>query len=110
MFFVGDVSSFASYYQDNMVLQREPHKAVILGYGTLGAIVIFALEEDVQNTSGISGPNDKGVWPFVLNPRKKGFTCLLIILFRPFCFDPFWIALLQLIYANTILAIFHQLH
>jgi len=53
-----------------MVLQREPHKAVIWGYGTLGATVIFVLEEDVQITSVISGPTGKGVWSFVLDPRK----------------------------------------
>jgi len=53
-----------------MVLQREPHKAIVWGYGTLDATVIFALEEDVQNTSVISGPTGKGVWSVVLNPRK----------------------------------------
>jgi len=70
VFYVDDVFSFASYYQDNMVLQREPHKAVVWGYGTLGATVIFALEEDVRITSVISGPTGKGVWSVVLKPRR----------------------------------------
>ena len=53
-----------------MVLQREPHKTVVWGYGTLGATVIFALDEDAHITSVICGPTGKGVWSVVLNPRK----------------------------------------
>jgi len=53
-----------------MVLQREPHRAVVWGYRTLGATVISALEEDVQTFLVKSGPTGKGVWSVVLNPRR----------------------------------------
>jgi len=53
-----------------MVLQREPHKAVVWGYGTLEATVIFTIEKDVQTVLVKSGPTGKGVWSVVLHPRR----------------------------------------
>jgi len=53
-----------------MVLQREPHKAVVWGYGTLGANVTIEIEQDVHTTSVVSGPPGRGVWSVVLNPRR----------------------------------------
>ena len=55
-----------------MVLQMEPHKAAIWGYGAVGAIVNVSLIQDVYSTKVIVGPNDTGVWRVVLKPHIAG--------------------------------------
>jgi len=64
------VFSFASYYQDHMVLQKEPHKAIVWGYGTPGATVIIILDEDAYLATVKLGPSGKGVWLVTMNPQK----------------------------------------
>ncbi|KAM4704298.1 sialate O-acetylesterase [Rhinophrynus dorsalis] len=65
---------FASYYADHMVLQREPSKAVIWGYGEVGAVVTVSLyqgsEAISKNTVEINGV--AGVWKVLLDPVKPG--------------------------------------
>nr|CAB3266065.1 sialate O-acetylesterase-like [Phallusia mammillata] len=64
--------AFASYFQNNMVLQREPHRAVIWGYGTVGAIVNVSIIQDVYSTKVKAGPNGKGVWSVTFRPQPVG--------------------------------------
>ena len=49
---VDGVLRFASYYQDHMVLQKSPERAVVWGYGPEGAQVKFTLSgQHQQNIS-----------------------------------------------------------
>ncbi|XP_029922909.1 sialate O-acetylesterase [Myripristis murdjan] len=63
--------AFASYYGDNMVLQKAPERAVLWGYGPEGA----------QVTLWLSGPKrqktppvtvTKGIWRVTLDPVEAG--------------------------------------
>ncbi|XP_002124590.3 sialate O-acetylesterase-like [Ciona intestinalis] len=67
-----DEFAFASYYQNNMVLQMEPYRAVIWGYGTIGATVNISLIQDVYSTKVRAGPTGKGVWSVTLNSHAAG--------------------------------------
>jgi len=53
-----------------MVLQKEPHKAIVWGYGTPGATVIIILDEDAYLATVKLGPSGKGVWLVTMNPQK----------------------------------------
>nr|CAB3266066.1 sialate O-acetylesterase-like [Phallusia mammillata] len=68
----GDDFAFASYFQNNMVLQREPQRAVIWGYGTVGASVMVSLDSDIYMTTVTTGPNGKGMWVVKLEPQPVG--------------------------------------
>nr|XP_039256019.1 sialate O-acetylesterase-like [Styela clava] len=69
--------AFASYYQNNMVLQMEPHSAVIWGYGTPGATVNISVNvQDVYSTKVKvhSGFPDRGIWMVKIKPQPAGST------------------------------------
>uniref|UniRef100_H2ZGF6 Sialate O-acetylesterase domain-containing protein n=1 Tax=Ciona savignyi TaxID=51511 RepID=H2ZGF6_CIOSA len=55
-----------------MVLQMAPYRAVIWGYGTVGAIVNVSLIQDVYSTKVHPGPDDKGVWSVTLKSHAAG--------------------------------------
>uniref|UniRef100_H2ZQA6 Sialate O-acetylesterase domain-containing protein n=1 Tax=Ciona savignyi TaxID=51511 RepID=H2ZQA6_CIOSA len=63
---------FASYYQNNMVLQRAPHKAFIWGYGKLGATVTVLISQDVYAATVRQGAGNKPVWSITLNGYATG--------------------------------------
>ncbi|XP_002124647.2 sialate O-acetylesterase-like [Ciona intestinalis] len=63
---------FASYYQNKMVLQREPHRANIWGYGMLGANMTLSISGTNYTTTVRVGPNKASVWNFILHPYKAG--------------------------------------
>ena len=46
---------FASYYQDHMVLQRHPNRAVIWGYGNVSSAVTIKFEDTVYEAGVIAG-------------------------------------------------------
>ena len=46
---------FASYYQDHMVLQRNPHPAVLWGYGNVSSSVTVKVDGTTYVTTVISG-------------------------------------------------------
>uniref|UniRef100_H2Y181 Sialate O-acetylesterase domain-containing protein n=1 Tax=Ciona intestinalis TaxID=7719 RepID=H2Y181_CIOIN len=60
--------AFASYYQDNMVLQRAPHKSVIWGYGKLDAKVTVLVMQDEYTTHVQLGTSNIPVWSVTLKP------------------------------------------
>ncbi|XP_039620043.1 LOW QUALITY PROTEIN: sialate O-acetylesterase [Polypterus senegalus] len=68
---------FASYYGDHMVLQREPARAVIWGYGSNEANVTLTLLGHVINVSQIAQVVD-GKWKAVLPPMKPGGPFTLV--------------------------------
>lgn len=63
---------FASYYQDNMVLQAEPHNAVIWGYGSLGSTVEVLVDSHSYVAKVDRMIDGQGVWRVVLNPYTAG--------------------------------------
>lgn len=72
---------FASYYGDHMVLQQQPARAVVWGYGEPGARVVVSLEpgsepglepglETISKTAVTI--NDEGVWKLLLPAMGYG--------------------------------------
>ncbi|XP_074891074.1 sialate O-acetylesterase isoform X1 [Buteo buteo] len=71
----GVMLSFASYYGDHMVLQKEPAGAVVWGYGEPGAAVTVTLSRDgglivMKKMVQVKGP--PGTWTTVLDPMDQG--------------------------------------
>ncbi|XP_071432531.1 sialate O-acetylesterase isoform X2 [Pithys albifrons albifrons] len=71
----GGLLSFASYYGDHMVLQKEPAGAVVWGHGQPGAVVTMALLGTgglvvMKKTAQVKGPS--GTWTTVLDPMDEG--------------------------------------
>ncbi|KAI9537209.1 hypothetical protein NQZ68_027243 [Dissostichus eleginoides] len=65
------VLRFASYYQDHMVLQKSPERAVVWGYGSEGAQVSLTLSG--QNQQKISQATvTNGTWRVSLDPVEAG--------------------------------------
>ncbi|KAJ4942114.1 hypothetical protein JOQ06_011982 [Pogonophryne albipinna] len=65
------VLRFASYYQDHMVLQKSPERAVVWGYGSEGAQVKFTLSgQHQQKISQATVTN--GTWRVTLDPVEAG--------------------------------------
>ncbi|KAK2846979.1 hypothetical protein Q5P01_009978 [Channa striata] len=62
---------FASYYQDHMVLQKSPERAVLWGYGPEDARVLVSVSGPThQETSPVSVTN--GIWRITLDPVDAG--------------------------------------
>ncbi|XP_056139956.1 sialate O-acetylesterase [Lampris incognitus] len=62
---------FASYYDNSMVLQRSPERAVLWGYGLDGAQVTVSLSGLVtQKTHPVTVT--KGIWRVTLDPVEAG--------------------------------------
>lgn len=69
----GGTFRFASYYGDHMVLQQQPSRALIWGYGELGAQVTVTLirgSDAIAKTPVII--NGEGVWKVLLPPIEYG--------------------------------------
>ncbi|XP_061331984.1 sialate O-acetylesterase isoform X3 [Pezoporus flaviventris] len=71
----GAILSFASYYGDHMVLQKEPAGAVVWGYGEPGAAVTVALSGDgglvlMKKMAQVKEPS--GTWMTILDPMDQG--------------------------------------
>ncbi|CAH1270682.1 SIAE [Branchiostoma lanceolatum] len=68
--------AWASYYSDHMVLQREPNRAVVWGYGDVGANVtvsVYPTEKGKVYHSIVQiGPTGKGVWKVTLDAMPAG--------------------------------------
>ena len=69
---ISDNFTFAASYQDNMVLQMKPHRAVIWGFGKVGATVNITLMQEVRTTEVVEGTNQTGMWRVDFNPRDAG--------------------------------------
>ncbi|XP_073440971.1 sialate O-acetylesterase isoform X1 [Dendrobates tinctorius] len=65
---------FASYYGDHMVLQQTPARAVVWGYGEVGAVVTVTLlrEIDALSKTAVIVHGDFGVWKVLLDPMDHG--------------------------------------
>ncbi|KAM3921731.1 sialate O-acetylesterase [Leptodactylus fuscus] len=75
LFTSADVSfRFASYYGDHMVLQQRPARAVVWGFGEVGAIVTVTLLRGMDTISkmAVNVKGDVGVWKVVLDPMEYG--------------------------------------
>ncbi|KAM4014830.1 sialate O-acetylesterase [Anomaloglossus baeobatrachus] len=70
----GAVFRFASYYGDHMVLQQMPARAVVWGYGDVGARVTVTLLQgmDTISKTAVSVHGDVGVWKVLLDPVEYG--------------------------------------
>lgn len=70
---------FGSYYASHMVLQQQPSRAVVWGYGVVGAKVTVSVwaEDDTysQQITAVSegtSPGITGVWKILLDPMHAG--------------------------------------
>ncbi|XP_073513483.1 sialate O-acetylesterase [Phyllobates terribilis] len=65
---------FASYYGDHMVLQQQPARAVVWGYGEVGARVTVTLQRGIDTFSktAVIVHGDVGVWKVLLDPMDHG--------------------------------------
>ncbi|XP_043532897.1 sialate O-acetylesterase isoform X1 [Chiloscyllium plagiosum] len=68
---------FGSYYADHMVLQKEPGRAVVWGYGAVGAIIRVSVRTDNNTLTHEVTRVNQGVWNVFLRPFGPG--------------GPFWI-------------------
>ena len=64
--------AFASFYQDNMVLQMQPQSAVIWGFGAVGASVSVTLGDQTEMTKVVENQKKIGVWKVTLKPQPPG--------------------------------------
>ncbi|KAM6295715.1 sialate O-acetylesterase [Aegotheles albertisi] len=106
--------SFASYYGDHMVLQREPAGAVVWGYGEPGATVTVTLSRDggiaMKKTALVRGPS--GTWTTVLDPMAPGGPYVLAagqgsanVTLRDIYFGDVWLCSGQSNMAMTVLQV-----
>ncbi|XP_075695297.1 sialate O-acetylesterase isoform X3 [Rhinoderma darwinii] len=70
----GAAFRFASYYGNHMVLQQGPARAVVWGYGEVGALVTVTLVQGSENISKTAADvnGDVGVWKVLLDPMDYG--------------------------------------
>ena len=64
--------SFATYYEDHMVLQRSPYKAVIWGYTSdiTNAVTLTVGTEKYECDTSI-GPTGKPIWNATIDPMTE---------------------------------------
>jgi sialate O-acetylesterase len=65
------IPRFANYYQDHMVLQRAPQKAVVWGYGDASKLTTLRMGTKIYTTiSSRESANDLGesIWSVTLDP------------------------------------------
>ena len=63
---------FANYIQNNMVLQRAPHRAVVWGFGDSGVVTTLQMNGQIYRTVSESTPvNEFGesIWSVTLDPQ-----------------------------------------
>ncbi|XP_075046509.1 sialate O-acetylesterase [Mixophyes fleayi] len=65
---------FASYYGEHMVLQQKPARAVVWGYGEVGAQVTISLLRGMETVSkkAVNVNGDVGIWKVALDPMDYG--------------------------------------
>ncbi|KAM9519599.1 sialate O-acetylesterase isoform 1-T1 [Guaruba guarouba] len=71
----GAILSFASYYGNHMVLQKEPAGAMVWGYGEPGAVVTVTLSSNgglvlMKKLAQVKEPS--GTWTAILDPMDQG--------------------------------------
>ncbi len=62
---------FANYFQDHMVLQRAPHRAVVWGFGDASKLIILRLNNQIYKTiSNAKSMNEQNesIWSITLDP------------------------------------------
>ncbi|XP_075460400.1 sialate O-acetylesterase isoform X2 [Ascaphus truei] len=61
---------FASYYGDYMVLQKEPSKALIWGYGDVGANITVSIFKGLETITkkAVQINENPGIWKVLLDP------------------------------------------
>lgn len=66
--------NFASYYADHMVLQKAPAKAIIWGYGDVGAYVTVSIfrNDDGLMKKTVQVGGYAGIWKVTLDPVDHG--------------------------------------
>ncbi|XP_078688520.1 sialate O-acetylesterase-like isoform X2 [Branchiostoma floridae x Branchiostoma belcheri] len=65
--------NWASYYGNHMVLQQGPHRAVLWGYGEVGATVKISITSGgFYSTKVYKGNGGQGVWKVSLDPMPPG--------------------------------------
>ncbi|KAI8520059.1 hypothetical protein Bbelb_033160 [Branchiostoma belcheri] len=65
--------NWASYYGNHMVLQQGPHRAVLWGYGEVGATVnVSSTSGGFYSTQVYEGYDGRGVWKVTLQPTAAG--------------------------------------
>lgn len=68
------VPRFANYFQDHMVLQRAPQRAIVWGYSDPSTLTILAINEKIYTTvSGSNPENEQGesIWSVTLDPVSE---------------------------------------
>lgn len=67
--------TFATYYHDDMVLQRSPYRSIIWGYGTLNSIVSLHLLGKNYSTKVYSAESYKApIWQLQLDPIDISYS------------------------------------
>jgi sialate O-acetylesterase len=64
---------FANYFQDHMVLQRAPQKAIVWGYGDSAKLTTLTINNQIYTTvSRVESENDssESAWSVTLDPIK----------------------------------------
>ncbi len=62
---------FANYFQDHMVLQRAPQKAVVWGFGDASKLTILRMNNQIYRTISNAKPanqHDESIWSITLDP------------------------------------------
>ncbi len=66
---------FANYYQDHMVLQRAPQRAIVWGYGdTFNAPILLAMNNKIYRTRSSSSHAyslGESIWSVTLDPQTE---------------------------------------
>ena len=68
------VPRFANYFQDHMVLQRAPQRAIVWGYGDPSTLTTLTVVDKIYTTvSGSEPANEKGesIWSVTLDPESQ---------------------------------------
>ncbi|CAF3960252.1 unnamed protein product, partial [Adineta steineri] len=60
---------FANYYQDNMVLQRAPQRAVVWGFGDTNVLTTLSINNKIYETMSEDKINNVGesIWSVTLD-------------------------------------------
>jgi len=67
-----DSFRFASHYADHMVLQRQPKRAVIWGFGEDGSSVSLQVDGHMYSTQVNTDTRGLDVWKIILDPYQAG--------------------------------------
>lgn len=65
------IPRFANYYQDHMVLQRAPHKAIVWGYSDVSTLITLSFNDHIYTTTTQAQPANQlgeSIWSVTLDP------------------------------------------